>query len=248
MCMRRVPQSWQRSALLAVMFSMGWMGTLNAQTEGDSVDAAPPSGEPATLSTPAAPVRSSGGASTSGRDSGEVNYELRLRELEDRLNELKEDIFRSKSRLFLLREQILQSEIGCSRAILTHVNSLSATYRVMRVVYSLDGEPIFTATNETSDLNTEIEIYNGAILPGPHNLAVEFVLQGNEYGVFTYMEGYEIPVRSSYQFEVEEGQTVELTIVAEEEGGVNRPLEDRPDIRFDLRSSDTTSSSVSADE
>jgi len=248
MCMRRVPQSWQRSALLAVMFSMGWMGTLNAQTDGESVDAAPPSVEPATLSTPAAPPRSSGGASTSGRDSDEVNYELRLRELEDRLNELKEDIFRSKSRLFLLREQILQSEIGGSRAILTHVNSLSATYRVMRVVYSLDGEPIFTATNETSDLNTEIEIYNGAILPGHHNLAVEFVLQGNEYGVFTYMEGYEIPVRSSYQFEVEEGQTVELTIVAEEEGGVNRPLEDRPDIRFDLRSSDTTASSVSADE
>jgi hypothetical protein len=118
----------------------------------------------------------------------------------------------------------------------------------MRVVYSLDGEPIFSATHETSDLNTEIEIYNGAILPGPHNLAVEFVLQGNEYGVFTYMEGYEIPVRSSYQFEVEEGQTVELNIVAVEEGGVNRPLEDRPDVRFELRSDDTTASSVNADE
>lgn len=248
MRMRRVPQCWQGSALLALTLSMGWMGALSAQTDDEAAEAVVPSEAPAAVSAPPAQPRSSGGASTSGRDSGEVNYELRLRELEDRLNELKEDIFRSKSRLFLLREQILQSEIGGSRAILTHVNSLSATYRVMRVVYSLDGEPIFTATYETSDLNTEIEIYNGAILPGPHNLAVEFVLQGNEYGVFTYMEGYEIPVRSSYQFEVEEGQTVELNIVAEEEGGVNRPLEDRPDVRFELRSDDTTASSVNADE
>ena len=248
MRMRRVPQCWQGSALLALTVSMGWMGALSAQTDDAPAEAVVPSEAPAAVSAPPAPPRSSGGASTSGRDSGEVNYELRLRELEDRLNELKEDIFRSKSRLFLLREQILQSEIGGSRAILTHVNSLSATYRVMRVVYSLDGEPIFTATNEMDDLDAEIEIYNGAILPGPHNLAVEFVLQGNEYGVFTYMEGYEIPVRSSYQFEVEEGQTVELNIVAEEEGGVNRPLEDRPDVRFELRSDDTTASSVNADE
>ena len=42
----------------------------------------------------------------------DVNYELRLQELEDRVNELKEDIFRSKSRLFLLREQIMQDSIG----------------------------------------------------------------------------------------------------------------------------------------
>lgn len=248
MRMRRMPQGWQRSATVAAMVSMGWMSALNAQTpEGSDGDAAVEAA-PEAVAAPAAPPRASGGASSTGRDPGEVNYELRLRELEDRLNELKEDIFRSKSRLFLLREQILQSEIGGSRAVLTHVNSLSATYRMVRVVYSLDGEPIFTATSETADLNTDIEIYNGAMLPGPHNLAVEFTLQGNEYGVFTYMEGYEIPVRSSYQFEVEEGQTVELDIVAQEEGGVNRPLEDRPDVRFEMRSDDTTASSVSDEE
>ncbi|MCA9298786.1 MAG: hypothetical protein KDA28_06955, partial [Phycisphaerales bacterium] len=60
---------------------------------------------------PAPPTRTG----LSGSDG--VNYDLRLQELEDRVNELKEEIFRSKSRLFLLRQQILQDNIGGSRAI-----------------------------------------------------------------------------------------------------------------------------------
>jgi hypothetical protein len=212
-------------------------------------EATPEEPTPAVAQEPAAPAAEArGGVSASGRDGADINYELRLRELEDRLNELKEDIFRSKSRLFLLREQILQSEIGGSRAVLTHVNSLSATYRIMQVSYVLDGEPVFSATMDTTDLNGDIEVYSGAILPGPHNLAVEFVLQGNDYGVFTYMDGYEIPVRSSFQFEVEEGQTVELDIAIEETGGPNRPLEERPDVRFELQSTDTTADNADAGE
>ena len=56
--------------------------------------------------------------------SGDVNYDLRLQELEDRVGAFKQDVFRSKSRLFLLREQILRRTIGGSRAAVEHVNNL----------------------------------------------------------------------------------------------------------------------------
>jgi hypothetical protein len=174
-----------------------------------------------------------------------TNYELRLRELEDRMNELKEDIFRTKSRLFLLRQTILQTEVGGSRAVISHISQLSSSYRVMRVIYSLDGNAVYAETRETADLGRTFQVFDGPVLAGSHNLAVEAVLQGNEFGVFSYMEGYEIVVRSSHQFDVAEGQTVELDVRLRETGGPNRPLEERPTIEFRLRTQDTTMDHVS---
>ncbi|MCA9564484.1 MAG: hypothetical protein KC561_13400, partial [Myxococcales bacterium] len=115
-------------------------------------------------------------------------YLLRLQELEDRVNDLKEQIFRSKSRLALLRERVLGTRIGGSQAIITHVNDISSTFTLERVTYSLDGSQLYNATDELDDLDDrdEIELYNGTILPGPHNIAVEMILVGNGYGLFSY--------------------------------------------------------------
>jgi hypothetical protein len=189
-----------------------------------------------------------GGGTSTGRSSSDVNYELRLRELEDRMNELKEDIFRSKSRLFLLRETILRNEVGGSRAVIRHVNELSSTYTMLTISYSLDGEPVlFLNDDGNTDMSATQMIYDGALLPGPHNLAVSYEVQGNGRGVFEYMEGYRIPVLSSYQFDVEEGQTMELDVVIVEAGGVNRPLEERPDVRYEVRTAASTMDGMESD-
>ncbi len=66
-------------------------------------------------------------ASTSGpvnRREISAEYVLRLQELEDRVNDLKEQIFRSKSRLVLLRERILGTRIGGSQARIMHINDI----------------------------------------------------------------------------------------------------------------------------
>jgi hypothetical protein len=182
-------------------------------------------------------------ASTSS--GGEVNemspeYHLRLQELEDRVNDLKEEIFRSKSRLVLLRERILRSAIGGSQALIRHVNDMSATFALHQVIYSLDGHQIFASSDDGGSLSDRdaIEIYNGAILPGPHNISVEMVFIGSGFGVFSYVEGYRFRVRSSYAFTAEDGKVANLDVVAYEQGGVNQPIEERPDIRYELEFTD----------
>lgn len=167
---------------------------------------------------------------------GSPEYVLRLQELEDRVNDLKEQIFRSKSRLVLLRERVLGTRIGGSQAILSHVNDMSATFSLQQVIYSLDGNQLYSASNDDGELDDRerIEIYNGAILPGPHNVAVEMIFVGNGFGLFSYLEGYRVRVRSSYAFTAEDGKVAELDIVAYEQGGVNQPIEERADIRYEL--------------
>ncbi|MBN1946288.1 MAG: hypothetical protein JW797_11480 [Bradymonadales bacterium] len=170
-------------------------------------------------------------------------YALRLHELEDRVNELREQIFRSKSRLVLLREQVLRTTISGSQAVITHVNDMGITFTLERVVYSLDGNQLYVAVDSRGDLadRGEIEVYGGAVLPGPHNLSVEMMFVGNGFGLFSYLEGYRFRLRSSYAFNAEDGRIVSLRVIAYEQGGINQPIEERPDIRYEIDFTDVAS-------
>jgi hypothetical protein len=57
-------------------------------------------------------------------------------------------------------------------------------------------------------------------------------LQGNGYGVFSYLRGYKFEVRSSHSFTAVEGKTINLDAVSYEKGGVTTPLEERPAVRY----------------
>ena len=76
-------------------------------------------GEAPTPSTPSAAPAAAGSASG--------GYAVRLNELERKVNELKESIFRSKARLNLLKETVLHGVIGGSRAIVLHRNEMGST-------------------------------------------------------------------------------------------------------------------------
>jgi len=57
-------------------------------------------------------------------------------------------------------------------------------------------------------------------------------LQGNGYGVFSYLRGYRFEVRSSHSFSAVEGKTMQVDAIAYEKGSVTTPLEERPAIRY----------------
>ena len=124
-------------------------------------------------------------------------YAVRLRDLEQRINELKEQIFRSKARLSLLAETVLEGVVGGGQAVIIHENRMSQSYKLVRVVYALDGAPIFTKADEEGSLGEqqEFEVYNGSIVPGEHTLTVNLEYRGHGYGVFAYLKGYRFKVR-----------------------------------------------------
>ena len=97
--------------------------------------AQPASGEPAATPTPAAsPATDDSGddvavATTSAEDRpmDAGAYAVRLRDLEQRINELKEQIFRSKTRLSLLAETVLGVVVAGSQVVITHENQMSSS-------------------------------------------------------------------------------------------------------------------------
>lgn len=161
-------------------------------------------------------------------------YAVRLRDLEQRIDELKEQIRRSHTRLSLLSDTILSGGGAGSRSVIKFNNELSSAFRVTRVLFVLDGAVQYNKTDQSGALadQTEIPIFNGSIPPGDHTLQVLINLQGNGYGVFSYLRGYKFEVRSSHSFTAVEGKTISLQAVAYEKGGVTTPLEERPAIRY----------------
>jgi hypothetical protein len=191
---------------------------------------APPPPPTATAPAPAA-------ADASKPVTADEANELKVRALEERVSDLKEKIFRTKARLMNLQEMVIGGDITTgSKAVLVHRNEMGSSFYLESVSYALDGAPIYSKVDVDGDLEkrAEFEIFNGRIVPGNHQLAVQFTYRGHGYGLFSYLQGYKFKVQSSYTFNAEPGKVSTIKVVGFEKGGLTAELKDRPAIRYDL--------------
>ncbi len=169
--------------------------------------------------------------------SADEAYRGKINDLQGRVNELKEKIFRTKTRLAILKESILSTTIAGAEARLVHRNEMGASFTLEKVIYSLDGTPIFSKVDTSGDLGDEkeVEIFDGPIVPGNHTVSVVMVYRGNGFGIFSYLRGYVFTLRSSHTFHAEEGKRIQVKVIGREKGGIATDLKDRPDIGFETK-------------
>lgn len=192
-------------------------------------------------SPPANPTPSASAAAT-GSTSAAANpaamdgstYVVRLRDLEQRVDELKEQIRRSHTRLSLLSDTILSGGVGGARAEISFRNELSNAFHLTGATFVLDGSVQFNKQDDTGALaeQKQIPIFSGSIPPGDHTLQVVLKLRGHGYGVFSYLRGYKFNVPATHSFTVTEGKAIKLDAIVWEKGDVTTPLEERPAIRW----------------
>lgn len=161
-------------------------------------------------------------------------YGVRLRDLEARVDELKDQIRRSHTRLALLSDTILSGGAAGSRAEVLFRNEMSSAFRLVRALFVVDGAIQYNRQDDTGALadQKEIPVFNGSMPPGDHTVQVVLNFQGNGYGVFTYLRGYKFEVKSAHSFTAVEGKTLQLVATALEKGGVTTPLEQRPQVEW----------------
>ena len=186
--------------------------------------------------SPAAPAAA---AAPTGKEAlgAEDSNELKVRTLEERVSDLKERIFRTKARLMNLQEMVIGGDVTSgAKAVLVHRNEMGSSFYLESASYALDGAPIYTKTDQKGDLEKrdEVEIFNGRIVPGSHQISVQLTYRGHGYGVFKYLDGYRFKVQSSYSFAAEPGKVNTIRVVGFEKGGITTELKDRPAIRYDV--------------
>ncbi len=226
----------------------GAKGTTTATSAKASASAAPATSAAASSTTAGA---TSAAASTAGAASAApagstattpapaasmdgATYAVRLRDLESRVDELKDQIRRSHRRLSLLSDTIISGGGAGARAEIVLVNEMSSAFRLVKATVIMDGAVQFNKQDESGTLaeQKEVPIYTGSIPSGDHTINVVLNFQGNGYGVFTYLKGYKFEVKSGHAFTAADGKTMSVRAVAMEKGGVTTPLEQRPAIEW----------------
>jgi hypothetical protein len=170
-----------------------------------------------------------------GNSSSSEVYLQQIQRIESQVNELKEEIFRSRTRLAILKESVLASGLSGTELRIVHRNQMGANFKLERILYILDGSPIRQAVDRDGELDQqeEIEILNGPIAPGNYTLQVELIYRGNGFGVFSYLQSYRFTLNDVSTFRAEEGKRVTISAIGYERSGMTLELKDRPDIRFE---------------
>ncbi|HLK40636.1 MAG TPA: hypothetical protein VKU41_27980 [Polyangiaceae bacterium] len=199
--------------------------------DGSGASATPTPG--ATVSNPA-PVSVDMNAKPADTGMNGATYAVRLRDLEQRVDELKDQIRRSHTRLALLSDTIIGGGASGSRAEVDFRNEMSSAFLLTRALFVIDGQIQYNRTDDSGALadQKEIPIYTGSVPPGDHTIQVALTFQGNGYGVFSYLRGYKFDVKSSHSFTAIEGKALTITATAFEKGGVTTPLEQRPTMEW----------------
>lgn len=166
----------------------------------------------------------------------DASFNIQLRGLQERVDELKQKVYKSKARLTQLKEVVMHGAISGARARLVHKNEMGSSFRLNRVQYSLDGAPILNRTDNGDgelDEMSEIEVFNGSIAPGEHQISVYLEYVGEGYGIFSYLKNYQFKIKSSFSFSAEEGKLTTIDIVGYEKGNFTTELQDRLAVRYD---------------
>ena len=174
-------------------------------------------------------------ANTKINDAPDFNRELLS--VEEQVNDLKEQVFKSKATLKLLKEIVIQGAASGSRATVWHINQLGSSYILESVSYFLDGKGQY-AKSDTSgalDEQEQFQVFDGPIPPGNHTLTVNMKLRGNGYGVFSYVNKYTFNVQSMTVFTAEEGQSCQIRVITNERSGISASFVERPYVEFEPR-------------
>lgn len=163
-----------------------------------------------------------------------ATYTVRLRDLESRVDELKDQIRRSHTKLSLLSDTILSGGVAGARANIVFQNKMSGAFRLTRALFVLDGAVQYNRQDESGGLanQKEIPIFSGNVPPGDHTISVVLNFQGSSLAVFQYLKGYKFEQKSSHAFTAGEGKALQITAVAYEKGNATTPYEDRPAVSW----------------
>jgi len=155
---------------------------------------------------------------------------VRLRRIEQKTQALKERAWQLKARVQMLKEQMLGGGVG-SQTLIAHANEMGSAFRLISLVYSLDGTQVFVKADESGDTlykSKSFEVYSGSLAPGNHTVTATAIYRGHGYGVFEYLSKYTFTTNGRQSFTAGEGKTSRVECKGYEKGGATTPLEKRP--------------------
>lgn len=169
-------------------------------------DAAPP--------IPAAPAQ-----------PGVFDHKALLEQTRARSDALQARILAAREKVLGLRADVIRDNLTPTRLLLSHKNDVGASFAVEAIEYELDGVIVSSRANPLFDAAHQLEILNGDVRPGDHELRVTITLMGTGTGPYASVGGYRFKVPASFKLVTPNARLTEATVIASV----------RPDADIDVR-------------
>jgi hypothetical protein len=175
-------------------------------------------------------VAQTGSAPTTPVDG--AAYTVRLKDLQERVELLHEQVRRMQQRQKLLGAAT--SSPGPVQAEIDVRDLTTSAFVLTGVKVWLDGQLVYASADEGMTLGDTraVTAFRGGVSPGEHVVRVTVDLAGNS-SVLPYMKAYHFEVSDVRRFVATEGHPATVTVGAFERGDVTTPLELRPAISWE---------------
>jgi hypothetical protein len=154
---------------------------------------------------------------------------VRLENIRAQVDELQEKARQRHTQLMMIARAL--SSQNLARLDVDLSNDTSTAFKLSSAKVALDGVVQYERHDNLGD-EKKLPVFTGAVAPGAHTVTVEIVLQGNGYGVFTYLRGYKVTLTSTHTFVATEAKPSHVTAAAYELTDVTLPFERRPQIAW----------------
>ena len=104
-------------------------------------------------------------------------------------------------------------------------NDVGKKLRLVEAHFAMDGEKLPVVLTSAEPGKSYV-IVSGAVKPGPHVVTARLTYQGDR-GIFSYMKGYKLNVRSNQVLTAPADRPASFTVVGSEHKGMTVPIEQR---------------------
>jgi hypothetical protein len=152
------------------------------------------------------------------------------------VNDAKERDYVSKMKLHTFNEEVLKhiEPPGGARLVVTHHNEMNGGFKLLGLAYAIDGSQVYAKLDLSGALDerAQIPIFDAKVIPGDHQVAVQYDVGSGSFGVLSYVENFKIVLRRTYSFKVEKGKETRLVGTLATDDNITALFENRPVIGF----------------
>jgi hypothetical protein len=135
------------------------------------------------------------------------DYEVKLRELEERIVNLRLEAKKRSEQIQLLKKRVIENVVSEAKVVILHKEDMGGSLKLRTIRYVLDGEQIANRTDAKGSLSEQkqLDIFSDVLKPSLHNLEVEMLYEGDSV-FFSYLDDYKLKIRGTFTFYATRGK------------------------------------------